>query len=40
VLEHIREQAGTKFDPELIEVFFEILPVINNIKNLYPDVEH
>ena len=40
VLEHIREQAGTKFDPELIEVFFEILPVIKNIKNLYPDVEH
>jgi len=40
VLGQIREQSGIKFDPELIEVFFEILPVIKNIQNLYPDVEH
>jgi len=37
VLEHMREQSGIKFDPELIEVFFEILPVIKNIQSLYPD---
>jgi len=40
VLGHIRGQSGTKFDPELIEVFFEVLPAIKNIQNLYPDAEH
>jgi HD-GYP domain-containing protein (c-di-GMP phosphodiesterase class II) len=37
VLEEIRNLAGTKFDPELIEIFFEILPSIKQIQHLYPE---
>jgi len=37
VLEHMREQSGIKFDPELIDVFFDILPIIQNIQKLYPE---
>jgi HD-GYP domain-containing protein (c-di-GMP phosphodiesterase class II) len=37
VLEEIRRLGGTKFDPELIDVFFEILPNIKQIQNLYPE---
>jgi HD-GYP domain-containing protein (c-di-GMP phosphodiesterase class II) len=37
VLEEIRRLAGSKFDPELIDVFFEILPSIKQIQNLYPE---
>lgn len=34
-LEEIRRLSGTKFDPELIEIFFEILPSINTITEKY-----
>jgi len=37
VLFEIRKLSGTKFDPELVEVFFEILPNIKQIQQLYPD---
>jgi len=37
VLLEIRKLSGTKFDPELVEVFFEILPNIKQIQQLYPD---
>jgi len=37
VLEEIRKMSGTKFDPELVEVFFETLPVIQSIKKLYSE---
>ncbi|MDR1059185.1 MAG: HD domain-containing protein, partial [Treponema sp.] len=37
VLEEIRRLGGTKFDPELIDIFFEILPNIKQIQNLYPE---
>ncbi|MDR3200527.1 MAG: response regulator [Spirochaetales bacterium] len=37
VLEEIRKLAGTKFDPELVDVFFEVLPNIKQIENLYPE---
>jgi len=37
VLEHMRELSGTRFDPELIDVFFEILPVIRHTQKLYPE---
>jgi len=39
VLEEIKKLSGTKFDPELIDVFFEILPSIQQIRSLYPEYE-
>jgi HD-GYP domain-containing protein (c-di-GMP phosphodiesterase class II) len=38
VLREIRSLSGTKFDPELVEIFFEILPHIKQIQNLNPEV--
>jgi len=37
VLEEIRQLAGSKFDPELIDIFFEILPNIKHTQSLYPE---
>jgi HD-GYP domain-containing protein (c-di-GMP phosphodiesterase class II) len=37
VLEEIRQLAGIKFDPELIDIFFEILPSIKHTQSLYPE---
>jgi len=37
VLEEIRQLAGSKFDPELVNIFFEILPNIKQTQNLYPE---
>ncbi|MDR2922012.1 MAG: HD domain-containing protein [Treponema sp.] len=37
VLEEIRQLAGSKFDPELVGVFFEILPNIKQTQSLYPE---
>jgi len=37
VLNEMRKLSGTKFDPELTEIFFEILPSIRNIQNSYPE---
>ena len=37
VLAEIKELSGTKFDPELIDVFFEILSSIKQIRTLYPE---
>jgi HD-GYP domain-containing protein (c-di-GMP phosphodiesterase class II) len=37
VLEEIRNLSGTKFDPDLIEIFFDILPSIKQIQHLYPE---
>jgi HD-GYP domain-containing protein (c-di-GMP phosphodiesterase class II) len=39
VLAEIKQLEGTKFDPGLIDVFFEILPSIKQIRNLYPEPE-
>ncbi|MCL2205482.1 MAG: HD domain-containing protein [Treponema sp.] len=38
VLKEIRALSGTKFDPELVEIFFEALPSIRQIQALYPEV--
>ncbi|GMO37755.1 MAG: HD domain-containing protein [Termitinemataceae bacterium] len=38
VLKEIRAVSGTKFDPELVDIFFEILPDINQLKSLYPEL--
>jgi len=37
VLLEIRKLSGTKFDPDLVDIFFEILPNIKQIQQLYPD---
>lgn len=38
VLAEIKSKSGTKFDPEIVDIFFEILPDINRIKSLYPEM--
>ncbi len=37
VLEAIEEGAGSQFDPELVEVFMDIIDVIRSIQQRYPD---
>jgi len=37
VLEEMHQLAGSKFDPELIGIFFEVLPNIKHTQNLYPE---
>lgn len=39
VLEEIRRCRGTKFDPELVDIFFEIIPILRHIQEKYPDDE-
>ncbi|PKL23787.1 MAG: phosphohydrolase [Spirochaetae bacterium HGW-Spirochaetae-3] len=39
VLAEIRSCSGTKFDPELIEAFFDVLPRIHDIRERHPDEE-
>jgi len=38
VLNEIRKMSGSKFDPELVEVFFEILPSIKHTREQYQDI--
>ena len=37
VLIEIKNMSGTKFDPEIVEIFFEILPNIKQIQQLNPE---
>jgi len=37
VLNEIKKLSGSKFDPDLTEAFFEILPSIKQTKEQYPD---
>jgi len=37
VLNEMRKMSGTKFDPDLIDVFFEILPNIKQTREQYPE---
>jgi HD-GYP domain-containing protein (c-di-GMP phosphodiesterase class II) len=37
VLSEIRNLRETKFDPELTDIFFEVLPNIQQIQNRYPE---
>jgi HD-GYP domain-containing protein (c-di-GMP phosphodiesterase class II) len=39
VLDEIRAMSGTKFDPEIVTAFFEVLPRIEEIRSRYPDLE-
>lgn len=37
VIEEIKKETGRKFDPELVELFFEVLPRIRAIKERFKD---
>ena len=37
VLEEMHRMTATKFDPELVKIFFEILPVIKLTQSMYPE---
>lgn len=37
VLQEIRKLGGSKFDPELTEIFFEVLPNIKQVREQYPE---
>lgn len=37
VFEEIKKLKGTKFDPELVDIFFDILDVLQSIQARYPD---
>jgi HD-GYP domain-containing protein (c-di-GMP phosphodiesterase class II) len=39
VYDEIRSMSGSKFDPEIVTAFFEILPRIEEIRSRYPDQE-
>jgi response regulator RpfG family c-di-GMP phosphodiesterase len=36
-MEEIKKCSGSKFDPELVDIFFEILPVLKQVQQKYPD---
>ena len=37
VLGEIRKLSGTKFNPELVDIFFEVLPNIKNVQIRFPE---
>jgi len=37
VLEEMRKLSGSKFDPALLDIFFEVLPNIKQTQSLYPE---
>ena len=37
VMSEIKKLAGTKFDPELVDIFFEVLPNIKQTQSMYPE---
>ena len=37
VYAELRALSGKKFDPEIVDIFFDILPRIKQIRNRYPD---
>jgi len=39
VFREINELSGKKFDPDLVEVFFESTDIIRSIRNKYPEID-
>ena len=39
VFKEITELSGRKFDPEIVEIFFECIDVIKSIREKYPEAE-
>lgn len=39
VLKEIRSLSGSKFDPELVDIFFDVYPTLQNISARYQDSE-
>lgn len=39
VLEEMHKMSGTKFEPELLDLFFEVMPRIRDIRERHPDHE-
>lgn len=39
VLNEIKNQSGKKFDPALVDIFFDCQDILNNIRSRYPDTE-
>jgi len=37
VLGEIRKSAGTQFDPDLVDIFFEVMPQLMQVRKRYPD---
>lgn len=37
VLAEIKKSSGTQFDPELVDIFFEIIPQIKQVRERYPE---
>jgi HD-GYP domain-containing protein (c-di-GMP phosphodiesterase class II) len=37
VLNEIKVCGGSKFDPEIVDIFFEVLPILKQIQRKYPD---
>ena len=37
VLNEIRKLSGTKFDPEFVDIFFEVIDILNSIRSKYPE---
>jgi len=40
ILQEMKKLSGIKFDPELVEIFFEILPIIKHTQEQYKDTAH
>jgi response regulator RpfG family c-di-GMP phosphodiesterase len=37
VFEELKKCRGTKFDPELVDIFFNVLPHIKQVRDQYPE---
>ena len=37
VLDTIQQEAGRQFDPDVVASFFDVLDIMRNIRQQYPD---